>query len=109
MQQALFQYVFAHLLALEQGQLNVGYCPTASRMKCFTPEVLSASLKISCLVVVDPEHSRGLKLNDHCGPFQPRPFYHSMISVKNVKATTLLIGKDQPQRGNLTKHTRSLL
>jgi len=20
----------------------------------------------------------GLKLNDHCGPFQPRPFYDSM-------------------------------
>ena len=29
------------------------------------------------LVVVDPAHSRGLKLNDHCGPFQPRPFYDS--------------------------------
>jgi len=23
----------------------------------------------------------GLKLNDHCGPFQPRPCYDSMISV----------------------------
>ena len=22
----------------------------------------------------------GLKLDDHCGPFQPRPFYDSMIS-----------------------------
>ena len=21
----------------------------------------------------------GLKLNDHCGPFQPRPFYDSMM------------------------------
>ena len=21
----------------------------------------------------------GLKLNDHCGPFQPRPFYDSVI------------------------------
>ena len=21
----------------------------------------------------------GLKLDDHCGPFQPRPFYNSMI------------------------------
>ena len=31
------------------------------------------------LVVGDPAHSRGLKLNDHCGPFQPRPFYDSMI------------------------------
>ena len=23
----------------------------------------------------------GLKLNDHCGPFQPRPFYDSMIMI----------------------------
>ena len=23
--------------------------------------------------------AEGLKLNDHCGPFQPRPFYDSMI------------------------------
>ena len=27
------------------------------------------------LVVGDPAHSRGLKLDGHCGPFQPRPFY----------------------------------
>ena len=27
------------------------------------------------LVVGDPAHSRGLKLDDHCDPFQPRPFY----------------------------------
>ena len=31
------------------------------------------------LVVGDPAHSRGLKLHDHCGPFQPRPFYDSLI------------------------------
>ena len=29
----------------------------------------------------DPAHSRGLKLDDHCGPFQPRPFYDSMKEV----------------------------
>jgi len=23
----------------------------------------------------------GLKLNHHCGPFQPRPFYDSMIRL----------------------------
>ena len=23
--------------------------------------------------------ARGLKLDDHCGPFQPKPFYDSMI------------------------------
>jgi len=31
------------------------------------------------LVVGEHAHSRGLKLDDHCGPFQPRPFYDSMI------------------------------
>ena len=31
------------------------------------------------LVVGDPAHSRGLKLNDHCGPFQPRLLCDSMI------------------------------
>ena len=29
--------------------------------------------------VGDPAHSRGLELDEHCGPFQPRPFYESMI------------------------------
>ena len=27
------------------------------------------------LLVGNPAHSRGLKLNDRCGPFQPGPFY----------------------------------
>ena len=31
------------------------------------------------LVVGDPASSRGLKLDDHCGSFQPRPFYDSVI------------------------------
>jgi len=35
------------------------------------------------LVVGDPAHSRGLKSDDHCGPFQPRPFYDSMILDQN--------------------------
>ena len=39
------------------------------------------------LVVGDPTHSRGLKLDDNCGPFQPtRPLYDSMI-LKNVRKT----------------------
>ena len=29
------------------------------------------------LVVVDPAYSRGLKLEDHCGPFEPKPFCDS--------------------------------
>jgi len=31
------------------------------------------------LVVGDPAHSRGLELDEHCGPFQARPFYDSLI------------------------------
>ena len=34
------------------------------------------------LVVGNPAHSRGgLKLDDHCGSFQPRPFYDSMKKI----------------------------
>ena len=35
--------------------------------------------------------ARGLKLDDHCGPFQPRPFYDSMIrlSPQLLQAITL--------------------
>ena len=30
------------------------------------------------LVVGNPAHCRGLKLDDHCGPFQTRSFYESI-------------------------------
>ena len=30
----------------------------------------------------------GLKLDDHCGPFQPRPLYDSMLSSKGYKDKT---------------------
>ena len=33
------------------------------------------------LLVGDPAHSRGLDLDEHCAPFQPRPFYGSIIPV----------------------------
>ena len=28
--------------------------------------------------------AEGLKLDDHCGPFQPKPFYDSMIVLRYV-------------------------
>ena len=31
----------------------------------------------------------GLKLNEHCGPFQPRPFCHSMIPYMRVISSYL--------------------
>ena len=50
------------------------------------------------LVVGDPAHSRRLKLDDHCGPFQPRPFYDSMVILVKIgigiKITAeILLGK----------------
>ena len=36
-------------------------------------------------MVGDPAHSRGLELDEHCGPFQPRPFYDSMIYKAEIK------------------------
>ena len=40
------------------------------------------------LLVGDPAHSRGLELHEHCGPFQPRPFYDSMMAKLIVKGST---------------------
>ena len=31
------------------------------------------------LLVGDPAHSRGLELDEHWGPFQPRPFYGMIL------------------------------
>jgi len=42
------------------------------------------------LVVGDPAHSRGLELNDYCGPFQPRPFYDSIHKQHLVHSVTSL-------------------
>ena len=36
------------------------------------------------LAVGDPAHSRELKLDDHCAPFQPRPFYDSNDKINLV-------------------------
>jgi len=47
-------------------------------------EVFKARLDVAlgCLVrwLVTLPTAVGLKLDDHCGPFQPRPFYDSMNS-----------------------------
>ena len=39
--------------------------------------------------------AEGLNLDDHCGPFQPRPFYDSMISISQVTVLTPQLGKVQ--------------
>jgi len=39
------------------------------------------------LLVGDPAHRRGLKLNDHYGPFQSRPFYDSMLRAAQLMAS----------------------
>ena len=43
----------------------------------------------SGLVVGDPAHSRGLKLDDHRGPFQRRPFYDSVKKVSKAHSCVL--------------------
>ena len=42
----------------------------------------------------------GLKLNDHCGPFQPKPFYDSMI-----KCSTNFKKCDYKQKGECLTST----
>ena len=43
-------------------------------------DVALGSLVVVVLVWLVSLHiAGGLKLDDHCGPFQPRPFYDSMI------------------------------
>jgi len=51
------------------------------------------------LLVGDTAHSRGLGLDDHCGPFQPiLGFYHSMILMpKKVGSLALLTSSGRPQ------------
>jgi len=44
------------------------------------------------LLVGDPAHSRGLELNEHCGPFQPRPFYDSVIRPLSLTQCSVLCG-----------------
>ena len=42
-------------------------------------QAFKARLDVALGSLVCPAHSRGLELGDHCGPFQPRPFYDSII------------------------------
>ena len=49
------------------------------------------------LVVGDPAHSRGLELSDHCGPFQPRPFYDSVILINWDEPVVLSATPDEDE------------
>ena len=63
--------------ALEQAAQRCGGCSVPGD---FQGEAGSGSGQ-SGLVVGDPPHSSGVELDDHCGPFQPRPFCDSMIEL----------------------------
>jgi len=41
----------------------------------------------------------GFKLDDHCGPFQPRPFYDSMI-LRKLKNENMNENKSENKNGN---------
>ena len=47
------------------------------------------------LVVGDPAHSRGLKLDDYCGPFQPSTFATSMQGREVVIACKITSNRCQ--------------
>ena len=52
----------------------------------------------------------GLKLDDHCGPFQPRPFYGSMICTvcRSAVSGSVLLGTGvTPQRAPLAEQAPS--
>ena len=98
----LFRRVDGHGTGGNGFKLKQGRCSLDMRRKFFTQRVvmhwtrlpkeavdapsLEASIQgqAGCgsgqpgLAVGDPAHSRGLKLDDHCGPFQPRPFCVSL-------------------------------
>ena len=65
--------------ALEHVDKRGGGCPIPGRIQCQAGLVSGQP----GLVVGDPARSRGLELDEHCGPFQPRPFCGSM---KNKQA-----------------------
>jgi len=43
------------------------------------------------LLVGDPAHSRGLEWDEHCGPFQPRPFCDSLTRTLQLPLGTQLL------------------
>ena len=45
------------------------------------------------LVIGDPAHSRGLELNEHCGSFQPRPFYGSTLLLQEGRNWVFILAK----------------
>ena len=49
----------------------------------------------------------GLKLDDHCGPFQPRPFYDSMILTKAEALASLIAYSRQREFMVLVLHAFS--
>ena len=42
-------------------------------------EILSIYQRAKSIRYTLHQQHRGLKLDDHCGPFEPRPFYDSML------------------------------
>ena len=49
------------------------------------------------LLVGDPAHSRGLESDDHCGPFQPRPFSGSVILINREEPVVLSATSDEDE------------
>jgi len=52
----------------------------APSLQAFKARLDVALGSLGCWLVGDPAHSRGLEVDEHCGPFQPRPFCDPMRS-----------------------------
>ena len=61
-------------------------------LHCLSLKTFPLVLSLSTLVnSYSPSWAGGLKLDDHRGPFQPRPFYDSMVSVQFPHWISILI------------------
>ena len=59
------------------------------------------------LLVGDSAHSRGLKIDEHCGPFQPRPFYDSMKREKKCFVKNKGVLKNSKKLRSLAKDVQN--
>ena len=59
------------------GITDQGNISSSPSLQAFKARLDVALGSLGCWLAT--AHSRGLELDEHCGPFQPRPFYDSVI------------------------------
>jgi len=72
-------YIMSRIICMELEQVAQGGCG------CPIPAGIQGQAGCGSgqpgLLVGRPAHSRGLELDEHCGPLQPRPFCDSAICI----------------------------